>query len=249
MLSSLLTDMCLDTINSTTKFSPVISRCNFAGLNGMSLHLQTEKLENITLSWQLSAAQLLRCSSPDLCPQILSCYRRTTPQPAPCPPPRPGLPSLLPPETLPPGARGDGVAPPSHGTLAPGRAGSLCQSQPEPPPLTAGALRPVPVSPGGRGRPAAPSRPPPPHRARRTAPVPGETAGGSGMETYLGLEEFQYMGSKTMDRASAVLHKTITAPQQYFQAEASRLRAAMVAGGTESLPGASATPPCAFPRT
>lgn len=44
------------------------------------------------------------------------------------------------------------------------------------------------------------------------------------------------MGSKTMERASAVLHKTITAPQQYFQAEASRLRAAMVAGGTESLP-------------
>lgn len=69
------------------------------------------------------------------------------------------------------------------------------------------------------------------------------------METYLGLEEFQYMGSKTMDRASAVLHKTIKAPQQYFQAEASRLRAAMVAGGTESLPGASPTPPCDFPRT
>lgn len=53
------------------------------------------------------------------------------------------------------------------------------------------------------------------------------------------------MGSKTMDLASAVLHKTIATPQQYFQAEASRLRAAMVAGGTESLPGASPTPPCA----
>lgn len=67
------------------------------------------------------------------------------------------------------------------------------------------------------------------------------------METYLGLEEFQYMGSKTMDLASAVLHKTIATPQQYFQAEASRLRAAMVAGGTESFPGASPTPPCGFP--
>lgn len=55
------------------------------------------------------------------------------------------------------------------------------------------------------------------------------------------------MGSKTMDLASAVLHKTIATPQQYFQAEASRLRAAMVAGGTESLRGASPTPPCGFP--
>lgn len=64
MLSSLLTDMCLDTINSTTKFSPVTSRYNFAGVNEMSLHLQTEKLESITLSWQLSAARLLRRSSP-----------------------------------------------------------------------------------------------------------------------------------------------------------------------------------------
>lgn len=67
------------------------------------------------------------------------------------------------------------------------------------------------------------------------------------METYLGLEEFQYMGSKTIDLASAVLHKTITTPQQYFQAEASRPCAAMVAGGTEYLPGASPTPPCGFP--
>lgn len=108
MLSSLLTDMCLDTINSTTKFSPVLSRCNFAGVNGMSLHLQTEKLESITLSWQLSAARLLRCSSPGEpgpCPQVLSCYRRTTPQPAPGPLTRPGLPS--PPSRDPPaGGRG-----------------------------------------------------------------------------------------------------------------------------------------------
>lgn len=51
------------------------------------------------------------------------------------------------------------------------------------------------------------------------------------------------MGSKTMDLASAVLHKTIATPQQYFQAEPSRLRAAMVAGGTEPVPGASPTPP------
>lgn len=43
------------------------------------------------------------------------------------------------------------------------------------------------------------------------------------------------MGSKTMDLASAVLHKTIATPQQYFQAEASRRRAAMVAGGTGSV--------------
>lgn len=40
------------------------------------------------------------------------------------------------------------------------------------------------------------------------------------------------MGSKTMDLASAVLHKTIATPQQHFQAEASRLRAAMVAAAT-----------------
>lgn len=172
MLSSLLTDMCLDTINSTTKFSPVISRCNFAGVNGMSLHLQTEKLESITLSWQLSAARFLRCSSPGepgLCPQILSCHRRTTPQPATVR--RPGRSSLLPPETLPPGTRGDGAAPPSHETPAPGRTGSRCRPRPEPPPpLSAGALRPVPVSPAGRGRPATPSRPSPAHGGQRRSP-------------------------------------------------------------------------------
>lgn len=48
MLSSLLTAMCLDTINSTTKFSPAISRWSFAGLSGLSVHLQTEKLKRIT---------------------------------------------------------------------------------------------------------------------------------------------------------------------------------------------------------
>lgn len=180
MLSSLLTDMCLDTINSTTKFSPVISRCNFAGVNGMSLHLQTEKLESITLSWQLSAARLLRCSSPGepgLCPQILSCYRRTTPQPATGPPPRP---SLLPPETLPPGAGGNGAAPPSHEPPAPGSAGSRCRPGPDPrrrrPPLAHSA--PVPVSAGGRGRPAAPSRPSPAHGGQRRSP--GRRRAGAG---------------------------------------------------------------------
>lgn len=50
------------------------------------------------------------------------------------------------------------------------------------------------------------------------------------------------MGSKTMDLASAVLHKTMRAPQQYLQAEASRRRAAMVpTGGPES--------PARLPRT
>ena len=49
------------------------------------------------------------------------------------------------------------------------------------------------------------------------------------------------MGSKTMDLASAVLHKTMRAPQQFLQAEASRRRAAMVpAGGPESPPGSPA---------
>lgn len=206
----------------------------------MSLHLQTEKLESITLSWQLSAARLLRCSSPGEpgpCWQVLSCYYRTTPQPAPV---RPGLPFLLPPETLPLGARGDGAAPPSHGT--PGKGRVSLPARPEPPALSA----PWPYPPAAAAE--LRHRPVPPPRTEESA-GPGGDGGGSGMETYLGLEEFQYMGSKTMERASAVLHKTITAPQQYFQAEASRLRAAMVAGGTESLPGASPTPPCAFPRT
>lgn len=99
MLSLLLTDMCLDTINSTTKFSPVISRCNFAGVNGMSLHLQTEKLKSITLSWQLSAARLRRSplllrppggsgsagAEPGPRPQVWACCH----SPDPAPPPRP----------------------------------------------------------------------------------------------------------------------------------------------------------------
>lgn len=131
--------MCLDTINSTTKFSPVISRCNFAGVNGMSLHLQTEKLESITLSWQLSAARLLRCSSPGEpgpCPQVLSCYRRTTPQPAPGPLTRPGLPSLPRPSRRGQGATGQlrrhTEHPPREG---PDPAASHGRSPPPPPPL------------------------------------------------------------------------------------------------------------------
>lgn len=115
-------------------------------------------------------------------------------------------------------------------------------ARPEPPALYA----PCPCPPAAAAE--LRHRPVPPPRTEESAGPRGD-GGRSGMETYLGLEEFQYMGSKTMERASAVLHKTITAPQQYFQAEASRLRAAMVAGGTESLPGASPTPPCAFPRT
>lgn len=172
MLSSLLTDMCLDTINSTTKFSPVIRRCNFAGVNGMSLHLQTEKLESITLSWQLSAARLLRCSSPGEpgpCPQVLSCYRRTTPQPAPGPLTRPGLPSLPRPSRRGQGATGQlrrhTEHPPREG---PDPAASHGRSPP--PPLAASAPRPVPVSPGGRGRPAAPSRPSPAQGGQRRPP-------------------------------------------------------------------------------
>lgn len=47
------------------------------------------------------------------------------------------------------------------------------------------------------------------------------------------------MGSKTMDLASAVLHKTIATPQQHFQAEASRLRAAMVAAAAATSPSRS----------
>lgn len=178
MLSSLLTDMCLDTINSTTKFSPVISRCNFAGVNGMSLHLQTEKLESITLSWQLSAARLLRCSSPGESGALPAGFILLPPHHSPAHsrsgPARP----LLPPEILPPRPRGDGAAPPSHGTLAPGRAGSRCQPRPEPPLLTASALRLLPVSPGGRGRPAAPSRPSPAHGGQRRSPGKRRAAAG-----------------------------------------------------------------------
>lgn len=150
MLSSLLTDMCLDTINSTTKFSPVISRCNFAGVNGMSLHLQTEKLESITLSWQLSAAPPLLQPG-----RARSSARRFIPLPPHHSPSR-SRPGLL---ALPrPSRRGRGAAPPSQGRLAPGRAGAAGA-----PGAPRGAPRPVPASPADpRLRPV-----PPPHREQR----------------------------------------------------------------------------------
>lgn len=66
-------------------------------------------------------------------------------------------------------------------------------------------------------------------------------------QTYLGLEEFQYIGSKTIDLAIAVLHKTIKTPQQYFQREESPLRTAMVDSGSKSLAKTSPTPPCDSP--
>lgn len=61
MLTSLLTAMCLHTINSTTKFSPAITRRNFAGVSGMSLHPQTDDSERIApLPRQPTAARLPR---------------------------------------------------------------------------------------------------------------------------------------------------------------------------------------------
>lgn len=163
MLSSLLTDMCLDTINSTTKFSPVISRCNFAGVNGMSLHLQTEKLESITLSWQLSAAPPLlqpgraRSSARRFYPATAAPF----PVPLPARPPRPA-------QTLPPGARGS--------STVTGKAGPRTGRSPRRSPRCA---PPRPRVPGGRGRPAAPARPSP---APGTARLPGERRAAAGWE-------------------------------------------------------------------
>lgn len=181
MLSSLLTDICLDTISSTTKFSPVIGRCNFAGVNGMSLHLQTEKLKSITPSWQRSAARpggLRRCSSPReaAAPQERSPDAARRFQPGAAAPSRPVPPRLpLPPSRDPPagGKRRRGSSAVTR-TTRPGGGPDPAASpgrSPRQPPL-AGSPAPSPWLPAA----AAGLRLRPPRGGQRRPP--GEAAGG-----------------------------------------------------------------------
>lgn len=180
MLSSLLTDMCLDTINSTTKFSPVISRCNFAGVNGMSLHLQTEKLEISPFpgnSAQPGSSAAPARASPDFARRF---YPATAaPLPSPLPVRRPGPPSSLPrPSRRGQGATGQRRRHTNHRPReAPDPdAGQGRRPRRRRPPLAHSA--PVPASAGRRGRPAAPSRPSPAHGGQRRSP--GRRRAGAG---------------------------------------------------------------------